>query len=176
MNKPPCYRRGRRVMAICDLNELNGLLAGGRAPDGARSRQPRPSGIAVSDVSRTIATARTTLRRTKFSRDIETLRAIDRRRRGSAPSSWGCRSTWTAARARARSPPAIRPRGWPRRCRCRSPCGTSAGPPSRPNERDDRRRPFAQASARAWSTKWRRPTSCKARSTACARRSGTNPG
>ena len=62
-------------MAICDLSALGGLLP----PDtrlmgldlGAKT-----IGVAVSDVSRTIATARTTLRRSKLSRDIETLRAM----------------------------------------------------------------------------------------------------
>ena len=62
-------------MAICDLIEMNGLLG----PDtrlmgldlGAKTM-----GVAVSDVTRTIATARTTLRRTKLTRDIEALRAM----------------------------------------------------------------------------------------------------
>ena len=62
-------------MAICDLSALGGLLA----PDArlmGLDLGARTIGVAVSDVSRTIATARTTLRRTKLSRDIETLRAM----------------------------------------------------------------------------------------------------
>ena len=62
-------------MAICDLNELNGLLAAEARLMGL-DLGAKTIGIAVSDVSRTIATARTTLRRTKLSRDIETLRAL----------------------------------------------------------------------------------------------------
>ncbi len=62
-------------MAICDLNELNGLLAAEARLMGL-DLGSKTIGIAVSDVSRTIATARTTLRRTKLSRDIETLRAL----------------------------------------------------------------------------------------------------
>ena len=62
-------------MAICDLNELNGLLAAEARLMGL-DLGTKTIGIAVSDVTRTIATARTTLRRTKLSRDIETLRAM----------------------------------------------------------------------------------------------------
>ena len=62
-------------MAICDLNELNSLLAADARLMGL-DLGTKTIGIAVSDVSRTIATARTTLRRTKLSRDIETLRAM----------------------------------------------------------------------------------------------------
>jgi len=62
-------------MAICDLNELKGLLAADARLMGL-DLGTKTIGIAVSDVNRTIATARTTLRRTKLSRDIETLRAM----------------------------------------------------------------------------------------------------
>ena len=62
-------------MAICDLNAMGGLLA----PDArlmGLDLGAKTVGVAVSDVSRTIATARTTIRRTRLSRDIETLRAM----------------------------------------------------------------------------------------------------
>ena len=62
-------------MAICDLSALSGLLA----PDArlmGLDLGAKTIGVAVSDVSRTIATARTTIRRTRLSRDIETLRAM----------------------------------------------------------------------------------------------------
>ena len=62
-------------MAICDLSAMGGLLK----PDArlmGLDLGTKTIGVAVSDVSRTIATARTTLRRTKLSRDIETLRAM----------------------------------------------------------------------------------------------------
>ena len=62
-------------MAICELSEMNSLLA----PDArlmGLDLGTKTVGIAVSDVSRTIATARTTLRRTKLTRDIEALRAL----------------------------------------------------------------------------------------------------
>ena len=62
-------------MAICELSALNGLLAADERLLGL-DLGTRTIGIAVSDVSRTIATARTTLRRTKLSRDIETLRGL----------------------------------------------------------------------------------------------------
>ena len=62
-------------MAICDLSELKGLLAADARLMGL-DLGTKTIGIAISDVSRTIATARTTLRRTKLSRDIETLRAL----------------------------------------------------------------------------------------------------
>ena len=62
-------------MAICELSELNGLLAADARLMGL-DLGAKTIGVAVSDVSRTIATARTTLRRTKLSRDIETLRAL----------------------------------------------------------------------------------------------------
>ena len=62
-------------MAICDLGALGGLV-GPEARLMGLDLGARTMGIAVSDVSRTIATARTTLRRTKLSRDIETLRAM----------------------------------------------------------------------------------------------------
>ena len=62
-------------MAICDLIEMNGLLG----PDArlmGLDLGAKTMGVAVSDVTRTIATARTTLRRTKLTRDIEALRAM----------------------------------------------------------------------------------------------------
>ena len=62
-------------MPICDLPALNDRLG----PDArlmGLDLGAKTMGVAVSDVSRTIATARTTLRRTKLSRDIETLRAM----------------------------------------------------------------------------------------------------
>ena len=62
-------------MAICELSELNGLLAADARLMGL-DLGTKTIGVAVSDVSRTIATARTTLRRTKLSRDIESLRAL----------------------------------------------------------------------------------------------------
>jgi len=62
-------------VAICELSELNRRLAADARLMGL-DLGARTIGIAVSDVSRTIATARTTLRRTKLSRDIETLRAL----------------------------------------------------------------------------------------------------
>ena len=62
-------------MAICELSELKGLLAADARLMGL-DLGAKTIGVAVSDVSRTIATARTTLRRTKLSRDIETLRAL----------------------------------------------------------------------------------------------------
>ena len=62
-------------MAICELSELKGRLAAGARLMGL-DLGTKTIGVAVSDVSRTIATARTTLRRTKLSRDIETLRAL----------------------------------------------------------------------------------------------------
>ena len=62
-------------MAICDLSELNGLLATEARLMGL-DLGTKTIGVAVSDVSRTIATPRTTLRRTKLSRDMETLRAL----------------------------------------------------------------------------------------------------
>ena len=75
--RAPARKPPGRAMAICDLCALGGLLgAGRRAPDGARSLGAKTIGVAVSDVSRTIATARTTLRRSKLTRDIETLRAM----------------------------------------------------------------------------------------------------
>ena len=63
------------VMAICELSELNGLLAAEARLMGL-DLGTKTIGVAVSDVSRTIATPRTTLRRTKLSRDMETLRAL----------------------------------------------------------------------------------------------------
>ena len=62
-------------MAICELSELNGRLAADARLMGL-DLGTKTIGVAVSDVSRTIATARTTLRRTKLSRDIETLRTF----------------------------------------------------------------------------------------------------
>ena len=62
-------------MAICELSELNGLLAADARLMGL-DLGSKTIGVAVSDVSRTIATARTTLRRTKLTRDIETLRTL----------------------------------------------------------------------------------------------------
>ena len=62
-------------MAICELSELKGLLAADARLMGL-DLGTKTIGVAVSDLSRTIATARTTLRRTKLSRDIETLRAL----------------------------------------------------------------------------------------------------
>ena len=62
-------------MAICDLNELSGQLAAEARLMGL-DLGTKTIGIAVSDVSRMIASARTTLRRTKLSRDIETLSAM----------------------------------------------------------------------------------------------------
>ena len=62
-------------MAICELDEMNRLLAADARLMGL-DLGARTIGIAVSDVGRTIATARTTLRRTKLSRDIEALRAV----------------------------------------------------------------------------------------------------
>ena len=59
-------------MAICDLSEMNGLLAAEARLMGF-DLGAKTIGIAVSDVTRTIATPRTTLRRTKLSHDIETL-------------------------------------------------------------------------------------------------------
>ena len=62
-------------MAICELSELNRRLAADARLMGL-DLGTKTIGVAVSDVSRTIATARTTLRRTKLTRDIETLRAL----------------------------------------------------------------------------------------------------
>ena len=62
-------------MAICELSELNRRLAADARLMGL-DLGTRTIGVAVSDVSRTIATARTTLRRTKLTRDIEALRAL----------------------------------------------------------------------------------------------------
>ena len=62
-------------MAICELSELKGLLAADARLMGL-DLGTKTIGVAVSDLSRTIATARTTLRRTKLSRDIEALRAM----------------------------------------------------------------------------------------------------
>ncbi len=62
-------------MAICDLTEMSGLLAPGARLMGL-DLGAKTIGIAVSDATRTIATARTTLRRTRLSRDIEMLRAL----------------------------------------------------------------------------------------------------
>ena len=62
-------------MAICDLSELKSQLAADARLMGL-DLGTKTIGIAVSDVNRTIATARTTLRRGKLSRDIETLRAL----------------------------------------------------------------------------------------------------
>ena len=62
-------------MAICELSDLNGLLAADARLMGL-DLGTKTIGVAVSDLSRTIATARTTLRRTKLSRDIEALRAL----------------------------------------------------------------------------------------------------
>ena len=62
-------------MAICDLSAMGALLGADDRLMGL-DLGAKTIGIAVSDVSRTIATARTTLRRSKLSRDIETLRAM----------------------------------------------------------------------------------------------------
>ena len=62
-------------MAICDLSEMNGLLAPGARLMGL-DLGAKTIGVAVSDVTRTIASARTTLRRRKLTRDIETLREL----------------------------------------------------------------------------------------------------
>ncbi len=62
-------------MAICELSALNGRLAADARLMGL-DLGTKTIGVAVSDVSRTIATARTTLRRTKLTRDIEALRAL----------------------------------------------------------------------------------------------------
>ena len=62
-------------MAICELSELKGLLAADARLMGL-DLGTKTIGVAVSDLSRTIATARTTLKRTKLSRDIEALRAL----------------------------------------------------------------------------------------------------
>ena len=62
-------------MAISELSALNGLLAADARLMGL-DLGTKTIGVAVSDVSRTIATARTTLRRSKLSRDIESLRAL----------------------------------------------------------------------------------------------------
>ena len=62
-------------MAICDLSEMNGLLAPGARLMGL-DLGAKTIGVAVSDVTRTIASARSTLRRSKLKRDIETLREL----------------------------------------------------------------------------------------------------
>ena len=62
-------------MAICELSELKGLLAADARLMGL-DLGTKTIGVAVSDLSCTIATARTTLRRTKLSRDIKALRAL----------------------------------------------------------------------------------------------------
>ena len=62
-------------MKICQLSELKGLLAADARLMGL-DLGTKTIGVAVSDLSRTIATARTTLKRTKLSRDIEALRAL----------------------------------------------------------------------------------------------------
>ena len=62
-------------MPICDLSEFGGLLAPEARLMGLDLGTKR-IGVAVSDVTRTVATARTTLKRTRLSRDIETLRAL----------------------------------------------------------------------------------------------------
>ena len=62
-------------MAICDLSAMGGLLERDARLMGL-DLGTKTIGVAVSDVSRTIATARTTVRRTKLTRDIETLRAL----------------------------------------------------------------------------------------------------
>ncbi|MCY4405620.1 MAG: Holliday junction resolvase RuvX [Rhodospirillaceae bacterium] len=62
-------------MTICELSDLKGLLAADARLMGL-DLGTKTIGVAVSDLSRTIATARTTLRRTKLSRDIEALRAL----------------------------------------------------------------------------------------------------
>ena len=62
-------------MAICDLSEMNGLLAADARLMGL-DLGTKTVGIAVSDVGRSIATARTTLQRTRLARDIEALRAL----------------------------------------------------------------------------------------------------
>ena len=62
-------------MAICDLSEMKGRLAAEARLMGL-DLGAKTVGIAVSDPTRTIATARTTLRRTKLSRDIEALRGL----------------------------------------------------------------------------------------------------
>ena len=62
-------------MAICDLSEMNQLLAPEARLMGL-DLGAKTIGVAVSDVTRTIASARTTLRRTRLTRDIETLRAL----------------------------------------------------------------------------------------------------
>ena len=62
-------------MAICDLSEMTGLLAPGARLMGL-DLGAKTIGVAVSDVTRTIASARTTLRRSRLTRDIETLRAL----------------------------------------------------------------------------------------------------
>ena len=62
-------------MAICELSALSGLL-GPEARLMGLDLGAKTMGVAISDVSRTIATGRTTLRRTRLSRDIETLRTM----------------------------------------------------------------------------------------------------
>ena len=62
-------------MAICDLSEMTGLLAPGARLMGL-DLGAKTIGVAVSDVTRTIASARTTLRRSRLTRDIETLREL----------------------------------------------------------------------------------------------------
>ena len=62
-------------MPICDLGDLGGQLAPDARLMGLDLGAKR-IGVALSDVTRTVATARTTIRRTKLSRDIETLRAM----------------------------------------------------------------------------------------------------
>ena len=62
-------------MTICDLSALGGLLGADDRLMGL-DLGAKTIGVAVSDVSRTIATARTTLKRIKLTRDIDTLRAM----------------------------------------------------------------------------------------------------
>ena len=158
-------------MAICDLSAMGGLLAPEARLMGL-DLGAKTIGVAVSDVSRTIATARTTIRRTRLSRDIETLRAmiaadgiggivvgLPVNMDGSeGPRAQSARDT----AARLADALALPVAFWDERL---STVGASA-PCSTPISRG--------ASGRGSSTRWPRPTSCRARSTACARGSYLN--
>ena len=90
-------------------------------------------GLAICDAGWHFAGPAETIRRTKFTADLAALAAFVERERSRAWSS-ACRSTSTAATARAPNRSAPSP-ATSRRSACRSCCGTSAGRPRRSSGR-----------------------------------------
>ena len=89
-------------------------------------------GLALSDVSRTIASPLETIRRTKFAKDMQRLTVLANEH-AIAGLVLGSPTIWTERRARALKPPVRSPATSPRFSSCPSCSGTSACRRPRPS-------------------------------------------